>query len=339
MAAVLIVASCGIACADDESDLLTVVSAGRRAAFDSVRTFSGEVTLEMGSGNLSPHLKGKYWRSETMVRIQVDKPEGTEDYYWGTDGEARLVANIRSSQTSRSELVVNRLSVNQVATALDVWRYMSLEWESYLKLAGNSANMKRKRVDGRNCVEAQLTWRPNDGVNSDITFLFDVDQNYHVWRRVMTTGDWREEQEITQFAEPKPGILFPVELRGIALKAGKRQSQCRLGLNAIRVNEPLAKALLQPPPLPHGTELTDWILGETYQVDQSWRKIPGTTKRKFDTNPVPALSHGEYGTTSTEEAQSWTRWLIPASTALLVVTGLLWVYRLYRGRPLRPSEC
>lgn len=315
---------------DDEAELLALAKAGYRSAQKSIHSLSCTVAYEAGFPDPVMRKKGKYWRSFDRVRIQEQLPEGTQDFFWGPEGEARYVYRGRNAQGE--QVGAGRRLVIEVTQPLDVWRYMLLEFDRYVQQAKQTPRVKRDRINGRDCIVLTMPYPFDNEELTTVTYWLDVGYNYLPWKREIVGKGSRDDWEILEYAEPKPGMFFPSKSQGKVHNGRRQIGAGSIVVSDLRINEPIAKEVLQLPALPRGTHISDMIKKQRYRANENWEQLPGSRAEHSEITARPPETvgeHGGWGAQSTSEASSWTLWIAPASVAVVLMAGGAWLYRRY----------
>jgi hypothetical protein len=203
------------------------------------------------------------------------------------------------------------------------------DYDQFLDLSKKPPKAPREKVNGIDCVRVSMSF-VGDDVEWAYTFWHDIDRNYLIRKAMLNVdhGSTISEWEIEEFQEAKPGVFVPIRCRLKVNQQGKLEQELVTTLTNVKVNEPIAKDMFILPPIPSGTELHDSIDGTRFPIDSSWKRIG----RKVD-NPVITIQSRSGGPAAPFSAQSETepkslsRWLLPASIAILVTAAGVWFYR------------
>lgn len=330
-------------CHAEDTDLLSVVRAGHRAARESIRTFSATVKDEF---TFFPQktitTTGKYWRSFDVVHIQEKQRYGIEDYLL-KDSEVRQVAKGNDVRSGKTQYRAGRRAGSETLSSIDVWSIMEIEhtgpsgercdFDRFLEFAIEPPQVRREEIDGRECIQLKLSTISTTGRKHHITFWHDVSHNYLIWKRVFAPDKEpvKIETEILEFLEPSPGVFVPVKCRQQSFRNGERTYLRELTLSDVQVNNPLPKSTLELPSLPRGTILDDHIQRTSYPIDANWLPIGPA-------NPLPQLSlagnsddkGSGFRSQSVREPIALSRWLMLGSLIVLIIACAALIYRRYR---------
>lgn len=330
-----------VPCSADQTDLLALVRAGHRSAREAIQSFSATVTDEI-TFTKDPVIviTGHYWRSLDIVRIQEKQGEGTDDYLV-KDSEILQVGRGTDPQRGQVRYAAGRRAATEILCAVDVWSLMMIDFvgpnggrydfDRFLEFAKDTLKAKREMKDGRNCIRVNLSYVSGNEQNA--TLWLDVDRNYLVWKKTLTSKGSSDpfESEILEFSEPLPGVFVPIKCRRQSFRGGERNSLEIITLSDVQVNKPIPKSVFQLPAIPLGTILDDRIQRTSYPIDERWRPI-GPAK-SFVQQAVAGDSESKdsgYHSQSTSEPMPFSRWLILASLFALVIPCTCLLYRQYR---------
>jgi hypothetical protein len=331
-----------------EDPLLNEVKAGHRAARQAIRTFSATVTFTTELPALGNVGGGRYRRVGDTVHIQVGK-EGV----WTADnlvkgGEIRGVDRAKWSAGRPQLFGASRRPATDFLSGCDVWREMMLElagpdggqlpYDRVLEVARVSA-ASRRRKDGREYVIVPLAFTSSRGQESRAVPWHDVGCNYLI-RKLEASYPGTETSGIvtvTEFAEPRPGVFFPVRCTREDLRDGKLRAVRVTSLTDVRVNEPIPPDSLSLPAIPSGTILYDTIDGTKGKVGADWRPI-GPRRKAIGTlltSPSAPAGGSAWEAPSSSEPDSPWWWVAALSGGGLALSlGYLLVRRLRGGRPV-----
>jgi hypothetical protein len=338
---------------EDRPDLLSIVRAQHRAARESIRTFSADVTSEMTFPKKEVSRRGKYWRWFNTVRVQ--------EYHSGTEtiedallknGEIRRVGRHRIAKDQYDRYGAGRDSSAAPLGICDVWRSMLMEffgpsgarydYDRFLDLANSPPRVEREMMDGHECIRVSMQCDTDTGDEWSLTFWHDVSCNYLIRKEAVIFGnkykDLPCEYEVLEFWEAAPGVVVPLRARLRGYDHGKLQVEEMTILSNVRVNEPLAKNVFLLPPVPAGTVVHDRIEGTNYPIDANWNRIGPTTLGLFAPPPNRSASPATLSDARAEELKPLARWLLPAALVVLAAAGACWVYRRWQSQERQPAR-
>ena len=328
-------------------ELLAVTRAGHRAAVGSIRTLSAAFVYEATAPKAAVVTWGRYWRSPDAVRIQEGKEgEFTSDHLV-KGGEVRQVARGWSKANPVRYLAARRPGTEMLGLA-DVWVGMQLAvigpaaepmgFDRLLEVATRPPRATRETMGGRPCVRVDVGWVTFGGSPTDVAIWFDIGHNYLVRKTVWTDpkdGQQSLVAEVTEFAEPIPGVVVPVKCHrlqppGVAGDV----TDTVMSLSDLRVNQDIPARVFELPAIPANTTVSDQIKGSRYPADSNWNPIgPSTPYSRYKVAaPAPEMVETGHSSASQSEPESAARWVIYASVAVLVVAIGYWVVRRVRGR-------
>lgn len=329
--------------ADGNADLLSTVRAAHRAARQAIHSLSATVTIERTYPQQATIRTANYWRSFDLVRIREGIDSGGEDYLL-KDSEIRQVGRVFNPRDRKYYYGVARRPPTEFLCMTDVWSRLMIDfagpdggrysYDQFLEFAKGPPQLRRETLDGRECIRVAMTFENAAGSKHDIMLWHDVGYNYLVRKmtvKFQSTGAYGST-EIVEFLEAAPGVFLPMKCQRLGFRSdGKQFNGDLTTLSDVRVNQPISQDVFQLPAFPAGTVCQDSVQGTKYPVDGSWRPIgPSEPLVKYSA-PPKADDDGEYRSQSTEEPKPFSRWIIPASSAVLAAAGALWLYRRWRS--------
>lgn len=332
-------------CSADQEDLLSLARAGHRAARESIHSLSATVTVE-NTFPKQPKLTqtGRYWRSFDVVRIQENVGGGSEDYLL-KNSEIRQVGQGAGPQPGQMHYGAARKATTEFLSRVDVWRAMMIDFggpnggcydlDRFLDFAKEPPRANRERKDGRDCIRIDIRLVSNTGVENDITLWHDIARNYLVCKEMMVdkTSSYKSGGNISEFAEPLPGLFVPIKYHGEYFRGDELICMIDITLSDLQVNKPIPKSMFQLPAIPSGTELLDHIQGKRYPIDANWQPIGTSQPLVIQRFPGKSDNLGsEYHSQSTAEARSFSWWLVTGSLMVLVSACVYSIYRRFRSR-------
>lgn len=334
--------------AGDQSDLLSLVRAQHRAARESIRTLSATMTDETRFPKRELFMRGKYWRSFNMVRVQEFHSDTKVSDGLLKDSEIRFVGRRRIGNDRYDQYTAWRSSSADSFCICDAWRYMLIEFygpsekrydfDRFIDLARAPPRLRRETMDGHECVRLDMQIDTDAGNEWSITFWHDVKRNYLVRKEVaiFARGIDPYEYEILEFLEAAPGVFVPVRARLRGYEKGKLTTESVITLSEVRVNEGLPRHIFALPSIPDGTVVLDHIERTRYPVDRNWRRIgPATPFEPIPVRPSRPGPGGDFHAQTQEEPKSLLRWLVTVSLLLLAGAG---AYRLYAHHQSRKDQ-
>ncbi len=328
--------------ARDDNDLLSILRTGHGSVRESIRTFSAAISIEDGIPDRKPSVTGKYWRTSDSIRVHEDYTDGRTEDYLARDSQVRQVGRYPIGG-SRHQYGAARKSLRDAFCRCDVWERMLLDLpsprgrDSLDELLGlsNRHECSRRRENGRDCIYLDLAYDDPDVGAVHLAAWFDVGFNYLVRKISITfgkTGKGRAVLEILRFVEPLPEHFFPEQCRSRTYEGDELVSDMLVTLSDVRINDPIPPSVFRLPGVPSGTMLSDKVQGKQYRINEKWQRIgPESSATIGILPPTPDAEDVEYRTQTAEEPRSLTRWLIPASLAVLGVAGCGLLYRRYRA--------
>lgn len=327
-------------------DLASQVREGHRAARESIRTLTATVTYETVHPTPGVIGKARYWRSGDVVRVQEGLEGAASDDFLMKAGEIRQVA--RTWKDSKLERVVAaRRGGDGLFCRFDAWRGMMigmtgpnsglLDLDAFLAVTDGPIRADLDTLDGRSCVRLRFSMTGATGWKASTSQWHDIGQNYLIRRRVVDYAGspaFRTIEQVVDFAEHHPGVVFPTGVRSEHYRGGKLHSVEQMILTDLVINKPIPATLLALPAVPHGTLLKDRLNGRQGPIDSGWKPMGPMTP--LDPPVVKAMPPSDVtdAEPSATESKPFAVWLLSGS---LVVTtaavGLLVVRRLRATRP------
>ena len=145
--------------------------------------------------------------------------------------------------------------------------------------------------------------------------------------------DQGSRTEVTRFAEPAPGVFFPVEVTKVNTVGEKFGSREVGRVKNIRVNAPLPMEIFSLNYVP-GDRVSDHLQGKRYTVAPDGKSETNVAAVSPHRPPLGVPGVAEL-TETKAEPRSAASWLLPLSAGLIVVGGTLAYVR--RRRANRPS--
>lgn len=331
-----------------EPDLATVAANANRAARQAIRTLTATIRVESTVPGQQVLTVGSYIRSGNDARMRL----GKEDHPGRGDlltrqGETRSVTRSASRTRDDFKITAGRTSATRLRTFGDLWHELLLDQTgpngshiSYEEAMASGQVGKAKWVGsgGSNFVAVPVTVRDDRGADFVATYWHDPAHNYLVSRReIVYIGDSEIAKaggmalsEITEWAEPAPGIFVPVKcVRTVTDQDEKIVDRQVATLTKVTVNKPIPASSMALPAIPDGTEYRDEIAGTSGPVNSSWQPTGPRTPLIVVVAP-PRLPVSEMGGQSTSEPASSGTWLAMASGVLVLVAASVIAYRKMR---------
>lgn len=308
-----------------EPELLTEARLGHRAARESIRTLTAGFTYQRTLPSPAIDVaNGTYWRSQDTVRIQLGREgERCEDLL-AKGGEIRQVGRVWTSGKPPQHSLLLRPRTELISPN-DVWTLVlvgmtgpngPVDMDGLLDAAKRTPRAIREKDADRAYIRVDLEFDFRNGKEEEVALWFDISRNYLVRKMVLSSRGQhpRSVVEVQEFAEPAPGIYFPVSRTSVNFKGNEVVASNTFTLSNIRINTDIPDQVLRLPPIPSGCELCDLVTETRYPVDADWRRTgPATRAPRLGFVP-PALP---------EEAQGFTRSSLDEPTPLgrRVLTG------------------
>jgi hypothetical protein len=354
---------------DDRTDLLSIVRAQHRAARESIRTLSANVTSEVTFPKKRGIARGNYWRFFNTVRVQEFFPNGVFQETLVKDGEIRTVGRPPVSKDRSHRSGAERRSSATFLGNCDAWRYLLIEFigpsearydfDHFIALAKSPPRTSRDTIDGHDCIRISMKLDTDTGKEWSFTFWHDIECNYLIRKEVATFGkeDMPTEYEVLEFLEAAAGMFVPICARLRSYDKGKLRAEEMFTLSSVHVNEDISKDMFVLPAVPAGTMVYDRIEGTRYPVDKNWERI-GTavplekpvyvgqaftpadenwngTANSSEGVPLPGQAPAtNYPVLAQEDPESIATWILPVSVAIaaLAAACACWILKLRRAR-------
>ena len=364
--------------ADDPAErerLLAEARDGNRQALAAIRTLSLDFDLQVIKGDtelpiersdvFAPAGRGLYRQSETTYRLL----------------SARGIDKLISDMVARNGRAfgVTKPGVNSawsffsgtapIKERLWIWEYLLL---SHPAPSGESSFAFDTLLGERYAVSA--VERTEDSVRVQLThpagkldLHFSPKHNWMVRKRVWDSKvlQLRYQAEVTEFAEPRPGVYLPRTVAYRTSGNGELQELRQLNVTNIVVNQPIPPEQLQIPELtemifgsnPYSSGYTDlnWVPGseprrsplESYQVDADGYVIPRPRPKPeppprqvipYGINDFPVAGMVSQNPDPPErQLAPWWVWGIVSSLGVVVIAAGLEIQRLRKQvRALAP---
>ena len=313
-----------------EPELLTEARLGHRAARESIRTLTAGFTYQRTLP--SPPIgvaNGTYWRSQDTVRIQVGREGELCDDLVAKGGEIRQVGRMwRTGKPTQYTLLLRPRT--ELISPNDVWTLMlvgmtgpngPVDMDGLLDAAKRPPRAIREKDAGQACIRVDLEFDFRNGNEEEVALWFDISRNYLVRKMVLSSRGKhpRSVVEVQEFAEPSPGIYFPVSRTSQNFNGNEVVASNTLTLSNVRVNTDIPDQLLRLPPIPSGSELCDLVTETRYPVDADWRRTGPATRAPRVGFVPPALPEEAQGfsSSSLDEPTTLGRRVLTGSAGLL----------------------
>lgn len=334
-------------------DLLERTQAAHRAAIASLQSFSCKVELHTQAFLPEPRetrKQGAFWYAHGKVRCREVRIDGSDLIHivdgetaksWGTDGGKAMAAMVIPARDFVSQSNVFDLCLIEFFLG-PVDRRLTLD--ELIQGASKGATAQRVKHAGRDLIliTAEFAEKPSTGglpqqaVRMEV--YLDPAVNCLVRKIVKTLNDGKTvmEREITEFAEPSPGVFFPVKVEAKTATDGKPVQTVSITLSDLKVNQPIGAEWFEFR-VPHGTKVFNRATMTSYESDERGNPISAT-------NPIRDMAPGQTimpiypGKTHTgkpsasEEPDRWP-WLLYAAVGLTGLGGVIWLWGSWRSRP------
>jgi|GEM_PF-4528348 hypothetical protein len=325
-------------------DLLELLRRRHQAAVDSVQTLECTVEVRDTLGKSQTVTRAKYFRSGNRVRVSESTQKGTIEALL-RDGIATSIGHEPGNKLYpvtaaispgnkwfvHSDCYVNMLLV---LPAADSRRPI----DQFLDQVHKSRTVQRVREDGRDLVRVEVTSPSQPPVVWSFTAFFDPQVNYLARKLVVARADRPMGQAvtvITRFAEPAPGLFFPVESRFEDTVNGKIESARTVSITGLNVNQPIPESVFTIK-IPAGVRVHNRITNTTYQQPGPNQAVPPTaspTSNGGFSGAFIANADGQVATAETRVTDEDTPTWVWVGAGLLTALGLLAFSQALRRRP------
>jgi hypothetical protein len=207
--------------------------------------------------------------------------------------------------------------------------YLMLPFDELLKQLDPPKKVSRRTEGGKEFVVVEYSY-PETTSTTDCEAWFDPQANYLVWRSVIkqTSPGLRvlAEHRVLRFKEVAPGLFFPEEVEQYDGAGGSLRAIRTASFTDIRVNQPLPRDVFHLP-FPPGIVVIDVVQGKSYTMGADGKPTGPIKDLPQQPPSPPAAAEVEPLGATLEEPKSWTRWVLPASAAVLVLAAGLWAKR------------
>ena len=328
-------------------ELLEEVRAGNQAALDSIQTLYCRVTTSYPvtpMGRVIPEKTAEYWWTAGSFRLRTKMESGFTESVRLADGTGRALAKGRDQQGREFvQFSMRRSDPDKRTNAFDPWslgllklpgpNVTSLTLDRLLKVPHKLGEVKRETVDGREliCVGMQIDLSA-DSVGH-FTHCFDPERNYLACQvNAAFSGSSadvnrnRRETKVLSMRKVAPNIYFPEHVESQSHEEDKLVSHEIAKITDIRVNQPLPPDIFELP-IPPGAHVLDYIEDKEYKLDAQGKQVGPT---RVPAKGPPPQATQKRATATTDEPKPLSRWIAPASLAILGVAGVLWFVRRWR---------
>jgi hypothetical protein len=334
----------------DGHKLLEFAIASHRNSREAIATLSCTLVYDWtkaGSTTPDPFQSGvaQCWLSADALRLK-EAGEKQTDSVWkdgirksvsvkDADGQKQVAAGL-----SKSNKHTNRLDVfNRGQLVLNIpGTIRNVPLEQVVDAAAKTGTVQWISLGGAKVILLELFFEKAEGISTPwrVEFYLDPAVNYLVRKATYRTADARRDYVVVTFAEFPGGVFFPTRVNEQVSRDGEPFASAVSEIKELEVNKPLPVGIFDLR-FPQGVIVSDAIRREVYQVDSDGRQI--SKARKIGAKgplppppPVEASTRAAIGTETLVEPQSWTRWILPFSLALLAIAGLTVIGRRWLDR-------
>lgn len=201
-----------------------------------------------------------------------------------------------------------------------------LSFEALLNRPHKIGTVRRESKEGTELIYVSL-----EHELSCLEFWFDPQVDFLVRKHVVIAKlqSIRSELEVMRFKEAAPGVFFPERVETRNSYGSQPLPSQTVDFLDIRVNRPIPANVFQFR-FPSGTEVTDYILGKIYKVDENG----GLSGSMRDLIRFPSAARTDVAPRSEtrEEPKLLSRWILPVSVAILALAGVLGLVRRWKQK-------
>lgn len=334
-------------CADTPEQLLATARDGNRAAIASLRTMECayarsllDTPPERANRKYFFLHSGRFWRSGSTYRL-FESHENFDDFdreYIWRDGRMLIL------RTPRRQFPGVNASLSWVTpgpvdgTGGDMWQYLLFshwgrERASFFTFEEITNQAHKLRAAERLPSKELRIELQHDGAQRQ-EFWFDPKVNYLVRRCVwvpVSDDTIRWEHEVTEFAEPAPGVFVPTTIDVHCFEGGKRMAGARMRITNLKVNRALPAGALRLPNIA-GMDCIDLDRNVKFRVDADGKRTGAESPANVVFGAPNATDASGAGAPPqppppSREPMGWWVWALIGSGALVVAGVALGVKR------------
>lgn len=334
---------CALGRADDQANLVKQVQISNRAAVEAIHTLSCKATRSMtrANGQAEESPTEEHHHSGGNVRVRLRHGQDWTDVLV-KDGVMYSMSNVRETFIPYKVLGhVARYRDTPIGMCDPMYESLfflraevqnesrRVTFDEFMNKPHALRRAERVSEGSRELIVLRLEFAPDSWAE----YYFDPSANYLMRKLkssyVMPGSPSIKDSltEVTRYREATPGIFFPEEVvKRVALN-GKPTATIRAVFRDVRVNQPLPAGIFDFR-FPKDAMVDNEIQGKRYRIGAD-----GTQVGESEPMPNPPPPEGAVLRTETrEEPLFWSLWILPASLALLGLTGAWWAFRKWRER-------
>lgn len=320
-------------------DLIEDVRLRHRAAINAIRSLSCTLAVRNEVDGKLSTMNCQYWRSGETIRARKRFGNSWCDILVRDMKVTRICPATGAGGTPKKVIDIHRDNGMYLGLA-DPWinalfcfsgeTGQKVEAFTFEELADRfKVNDARRVTEGRYdkiVVELQFA-------KSTREYWFDGGRNYLVSRVVSKWPNGSGTNEVMAFNEGKDGVSFPSVVVTKSFVDGNLQSERTATFSDLQINGSIPAQLFRVD-LPANSDVFDQIVGKKFVTDSNG--VPTGPGTALDFAPPPGSGPGQSRTATISEPTDWMIWILPASLAVLLTAGLVWMIR-RRRQPNNPK--
>ena len=330
---------------NDEISLAELVER-HKATCESVRSLTAKYTYQQIDPAQGDQLigNGTYSRARSKVYIKDGRPGTFAQDTLINSGSARSVW--RNWTQSRVEQAATLQTSGEYISHGEVYLHMhlhgfpgptsrKLSLEELYDLPGAQVRLSGVNLNDRECVLAEMR-HAIAGSRVVVKHWHDVGHGYLIVRRELRGEDDDEllVAEVSDFQEQN-GARFPARRRLRSIRGKALRREFLLILADVKINTPVPDKDLTLPPVPAGTECTDFTKMQVYRIGVDWKQSGPSRPHvvmSISAGPVDAAPDDPAREVSGAEQRGTFPWLLAASAGILICAALLTIVRRVKAR-------
>lgn len=321
-----------LACYQDLSPL--DLAARHQAAIEQLQCITFRYALDRAPRTRVYPIKGQLWRSGDLLRIYEDMAYGEENDRVFRNGEVWSWALVKGSgdRPSRETMGISARDPSRPSSmAHPDWHLLERFYDDDLltsmkaMLGPRTRNEKVRQVThrGRRCHVVEFDLNSVKYSYNHWQVFFDETANYRIARvihhRTTKAIDQPMDLSVLEWAEPKPGVYFPIKVQMTSTFNGTPY-ELTFNVSDLQVLDALDASIFEPRLRP-GIEVFDRIRGQSYRHgDAKVTPMPTGALR-----PMPVTIEVDFPLRR-PESSPWWAWLAGGLT-LLVGIAVVWRWR------------
>jgi hypothetical protein len=345
---VLVVSTCltaDVATAANDQALLQLTLEAHRATAQSFQSFYCKYSTKINvlAVGYSGEEKGEYWRTLDGARIRsMDEqgPAGRQAATIWISGSRRTTLTEATNSSGKRSANVSVSPQGELA-ADTIWAKALFAFtgpqaeihtlDGLLRQPHRLRSIAHVMNEGRDLIHLDLSH-----AKARLEFWFDPTVNFLVRKYVIhgekessgKTQEWHTT--VTSFREVGSGQFFPERIESRVLHDGETVVQATTAFTEMRLDARITPADLKPK-YPAGVEILDSVEGKVFITDAKGVPKVAPGKHLAIVGPMPASASREVMTQTLEEPGSIIAWIAPISVGILLLAGIGYLLRRYRG--------